>query len=120
MGHALRKALGVIARQQGGELTDVAHAAGADLLAGTSLKAALDLDWDDPRARDQALRLVLDTLLAVEGWVETHPEVLPPDPRGAEQVADSLAVAQQVCAQDVTTTAAGTPTPQRLSVATGL
>ena len=110
LGHALRKALGVIARQQGWELADVAHAAGADLLAGTSLKAVLDLDWDDPRARDQALRVVLDSLLAVEGWVELHPELLPPDPRGAEQVADSLAVAQQVWDQDVTTTAAGTPT----------
>ena len=33
LGHALRKALGVIARQQGWELADVAQAAGADLLA---------------------------------------------------------------------------------------
>src|SRR5918997_43721 len=64
LGHALRKALGVIARQQGWELADLAHATGADLLAGTSVKAALDLDWDDPAARDQALRVVLETLLS--------------------------------------------------------
>jgi DDE family transposase/transposase-like protein DUF772 len=109
LGHALRKALGVIARQQGRELAAVARDAGTELIGSSSLKAALDLDWDDPRARDQALSLILDALGAVEGWVEAHPELLP-EPRVAEPVADSLAVAHQVCEQDVTTSAAGTPT----------
>ena len=48
LGHALRKAVGVIARQQGRGLPEVAAEAGAPLVAGSSLKAALDLDWDDP------------------------------------------------------------------------
>jgi transposase len=110
LGHALRKALGVIARQQGRELADVAQQAGASLLDGSSLKAALDLDWDDPRARDQALHLVLADLTAVEEWMETHPEMLPAEPHVVAQVDESLAVAHQVVAQDVTTSAAGTPT----------
>ena len=110
LGHALRKALGVIARQQGWELTDLARAAGADLLAGASLKAALDLDWDQPTARDHALRRVLETMLTIEGWIATHPALVTATPRVAAEVADSLAVAQQVCAQDVTTLATGTPT----------
>jgi hypothetical protein len=110
LGHALRKALGVIARQQGWELADVAQAAGADLLATSSLKAALDLDWDEPTAREQALRLVLETLLNVEGWVERHAELVTATPRVAKQVAESLAVAHQVCAQDVTPSASGAPT----------
>ena len=110
LGHALRKALGVIARQQGWELADVAHAAGADLLATSSLKAALDLDWDEPTAREQGLRLVLETLLNVEGWVESHEELVTAMPRVAERVAESLAIAHQVCAQDVTTSASGAPT----------
>ena len=55
LGHALRKAVGVIARQQGRGLRAVAEEAGASLVAGPSLKAALDLDWDDPRAQPQAL-----------------------------------------------------------------
>ncbi len=58
----------MIARHQGWELADVAQTAGADLLATSSLKAALDLDWDEPRARDEALRLVLSALLSVERW----------------------------------------------------
>ena len=106
LGHALRKALSVIARQQGWELTDLAHSAGAELLAASSLKAALDLDWDEPTARDQALHLVLETLLSVESWIETHEQVLSP-PRVAEQVEESLAVAHQVCAQDVIGSASG-------------
>src|SRR5919197_1836343 len=57
LGHALRKAVGVIARQQGRALPEVAAEAGAPLVAGSSLQAALDLDWDDPRAQPQALPL---------------------------------------------------------------
>ena len=108
LGHALRKAVGVIARQQGRELAAVARDAGAELISTSSLKAALDLDWDEPRARDQALSLVLAALRAVEGWVETQPALLAA-PRVAAQVSDSLAVAHQVREQDVTTSAQGTP-----------
>jgi hypothetical protein len=109
LGHALRKALGVIARQQGRELAALAVEAGTTLLAGSSLKAALDLDWDDPRARDEALRMVLEALTTVEGYVETHSGVLS-EPQVAEQVAASLVVAHQICDQDVTSSDAGTPT----------
>src|SRR3989454_3456346 len=66
LGHALRKALSVIARQQGRGLAAIAQAAEAALVAGSSLKAALDLDWDDPTAREQALRQVIGTLERVE------------------------------------------------------
>src|SRR6266567_5196657 len=66
LGHALRKALGVIARQQGRELTEIASEANAVLVAGSSLKAALDQDWDDPAQCEQALGVVLAALAAVE------------------------------------------------------
>jgi hypothetical protein len=62
LGHALRKAVGVIARQQGRGLRAVAEEAGASLVAGPSLTAALALDWDDAAARQQALTLLLDAL----------------------------------------------------------
>jgi hypothetical protein len=104
LGHALRKALGVIARQQGRGLADLAAEAGAELVAGSSLKAALDLDWDEPAARERALRLVLGTLDAVEQWLATAPAGHD-DPRAAAGVA----AAREVRAQDVTTTA-GAPT----------
>ncbi len=103
MGHALRKAVGVIARQQGRELADVAAEAGAGVVAGSSLKAALDLNWDDPAERTQALVQVLDALTAVETWLDERAAPADPD------VAASLAAAHQVQAQDTTTSADGTP-----------
>jgi hypothetical protein len=70
LGHALRKALGVIARQQGRGLAEVATEAGASVVCGTSLKAALDLEWDDPDERALALVRVLDALDAVEEYLD--------------------------------------------------
>src|SRR5262245_34283088 len=105
LGHALRKALGVIARQQGRGLADVASEAGAALVGDLSLKAALDLDWDDPSARETALRLVLDALAACESWLEAHPEVVETQPA----VLTSLATAEAVREQDVTVNATGYP-----------
>jgi len=65
-GHALRKALGVIAVSQGrgraAGTAMVAAQAGVPQLAASSLKAALDRDWDDPAARDGALAEVLGFL----------------------------------------------------------
>jgi transposase len=71
LGHALKKALGVIACQQGRGLAQVAEEAGAEVLAsGSSLKAALELDWDDPAERAIALRRVLGALEAVEEYLQ--------------------------------------------------
>jgi Transposase DDE domain/Transposase domain (DUF772) len=104
LGHALRKALGVLARQQGRGLADVAVETGTTLVAGSSLKAALDLDWDDPEARAQALVQVLDALAALERWLAAHPAA------GGDPAAQAcLATAHQVQAQDVTTAPEGAP-----------
>ena len=94
LGHALKKALGVIARQQGRGLAEIASEAGAEVLGQSSLKAALDLDWDDPNARQDALGTVLAALDAVEVWLNRRDEV----PVSAQE---SLKVAQAVKAQDV-------------------
>src|SRR6266487_3385241 len=105
LGHALRKALGVIARQQGRGLTELAREANASVLGGASLKAALDQDWDDPEARERALAIVLDTLSAVERWLDSEPE-------GADGpvVQYSMVAAQQVKQHDVEVTEAGKTT----------
>jgi hypothetical protein len=94
LGHALRKVLRMIAVDQGWE---VAAPTATALLTGSSLKAALDRDWDDPAARQAALTTVLGILTEVETAVGK-----PPAPA-------VLAVAQQIRAQDVTTDATGQP-----------
>jgi hypothetical protein len=112
VGHALRKALSVLARQQGRGLADVAAEAGAqaaDVLGGPqSLKAALDLDWDDPQARTAGLRQVLAALEAVEQWLDAQPAAA-----AAPEVRASRAAAQQVRTQDVETRADGLPALRR-------
>jgi transposase len=112
LGHALRKALGVIARQQGRGLAEVAAEAGAPLLGGPlSLQAGLDLEWDDPRARTQGLVAVLAALEAVERWLDVQTVATDPDLQA--QVQAHRATAHQVRAQDVDTTTAGTPSLRR-------
>src|SRR6266849_4034737 len=97
MGHALRKALGVIAvlqgRGQAAGTAVVAAQAGVPQLAASSLKAALDRDWDDPVARDLALAQVL-------GWLD-QVEAFTAGQYGDRAAAAAVAVARQVRDQDV-------------------
>jgi transposase len=97
MGHALRKALGVIAvlqgRGQAAGITVLAQQAGMPELAGSSLKAALDADWDDPAARDEALARVLGLLDRAEAFIAGQ--------AGDQAAATAVAVARQVRDQDV-------------------
>lgn len=70
LGHTLKKALRVIADAQGCALADVAAQTGTQLLVGSSLKATLDLNWDDPTERKQALEVLLNTLDTVESELQ--------------------------------------------------
>lgn len=106
LGHALRKALLVIARNQKQDLATVAKQAGADMVAGSSLKAALDLDWDDPQQRTQALTTILQALSDVESWVEQQTEL---DENIITQVNQSLEDARQIAAQDIQEESDGSP-----------
>src|SRR5271165_1538661 len=96
MGHALRKALGVIAvlqgRGQAAGTAVVAAQARAPELAASSLKAALDADWDDPAARDEALARVLGLLDQVGTFVAGQ---------AGDAAAVAVAAARQVRDQDV-------------------
>jgi transposase len=71
----------------------VAAQAGVPALAASSLKAALDRDWDDPGARDAALAEVLGLLDQVEAFVAGY--------AGEQTAAAAVAVARQIRDQDV-------------------
>jgi hypothetical protein len=111
VGHALRKVLGVLVRQQGWGLAQglpvVAAQAGVGELAASSLKAALDLDWDDPATRDMALGMVLGVMGRLGAWVAARPGGQDP------QAAIHLATAQQIRDQDVELGPDGSPTLRR-------
>jgi hypothetical protein len=105
LGHALRKVVGVLARQQGWGLAEgtrvLAARAGTPELAASSLKAALDLDWDDPAALGQALGVVLGAVGRVEALVAELAGGQDPG------VAAGLQAARQVRDQDVVVGADG-------------
>jgi transposase len=64
-----------------------------------SLKAALDLDWDDPEARTQGLVAVLSALDALEQYLTLHPAA--DDAVADACVQASRDAAAQVRAQDI-------------------
>jgi Transposase DDE domain/Transposase domain (DUF772) len=105
LGHALRKVVGVLARQQGWGLAEgtrvLAERAGVPELAASSLKAALDLDWDDPAALQHALGMVLAAVGRVEGLAAELGGAADP------AVAGGLAAARQVRDQDTVVGADG-------------
>ena len=77
LGHAMHKALAALASLQGHDLATLAAAAGAALMSGSSLKATLDCNWDDPTQREAALRQILHSVEQVDTYMATH---APPDP----------------------------------------
>lgn len=123
LGHALRTALSVLARQQGRGLADVATEAGvAPLLGGAvSLKAALDLDWDDSDARTTGLAQVLAALEAVERWLDTQPTAAT-EPEVQARRAAALHVRTQdveVCADGRSVLRRGVSRDRRISIEDG-
>ncbi len=68
----------------------------ADLVAGSSLKAALDLNWENPDERDLALGMVLKVLSSVENHLDSQTITKSPP-----VVSSSLETARQIKAQDV-------------------
>ena len=70
LGHALRKAVGLAARALDTSAEAIREDAGLVLVGHSSLKAALALDWGQPKAREQALRLVLGEVDRWETWLE--------------------------------------------------
>ncbi len=104
LGHALRKALRLIATAEGQSLEEVASETGAELLTGTSLKAALDLNWDEPTERAQALEAILNTLDNIEYQVQKKTEQ-----KQLQPARETLEVARQIQSQNITTDSSGKP-----------
>lgn len=106
LGHALRKALSIIAESNQDSLENVASSFGADIVAKTSLKASLDLDWDVPEVRNLALSNILQTLNSVESQIKQKTDL---NDSTAQQVQSNLAIARQIETQDVEEAADGSP-----------
>jgi hypothetical protein len=97
IGHAVRDVLGTVARRLDVSLEAAAGRAGIPLVMGSSLKAALDVDWDDPKQKQEALNRLLAQVRALGEFLETEmAEALKEPPLSTQ-----WAVVQEVIAQDL-------------------
>ena len=104
LGHALRKAVSVIAAGQGRESAEIAELAGAPIINSSSLKTALDLNWDEPGERQNALSIILNSLDSVEKWMQSQSGC-----DGFEVAKETLDVARVIESQNVTFDSQGVP-----------
>jgi len=97
IGHAAREVLSSVAKRLDVTLAEAATRAGIPLLNGTSLKAALDVDWDDAAAKKAALERLLQQVRALEAFVERELSAETQRPPLSTQ----LATLRQVVGQDI-------------------
>jgi Transposase domain (DUF772) len=96
LGHALRKAVGLVAQALGTSTNVLLEEAGLTLVGHSSLKAVLDLRWGKPGAREKALRLVLEEVDRWKRWLEQH-QSLPEPESPLQAVMDTIV---QIVEQD--------------------
>ena len=97
LGRALATVATCAAKALGVPRTQVLREAGLTVLAAPSLKAALDIDWDDPAAQADALARLLAEVDRLEQWVATHAGA----PQAQPALDAALAALRRVLAQDL-------------------
>ncbi len=70
IGRAAMHVVKSAAERAGRPFAEVAREAGIPVVAATSIKTGLDIDWDDPRARKLALTKLLSQIRALGVWLE--------------------------------------------------
>jgi hypothetical protein len=109
LGHALRKAVGLAAQELGTSAEAVVEDAGLTLVGHSSLKAALDLDWGEPRARSRALGLILEEVKQWHCWLEQQTLVAQTPP--LQEVMETIT---QILTQDTEPDPEGGPGGRRI------
>jgi hypothetical protein len=110
LGHALRKAVGLVAQELGTSTAMLLEEAGLTLVGHSSLKAALDLSWGEPGAKEQALRLVLEEVDRWKRWLEQHQSLSEP----ASPLQDVMDTIVQIVEQDTEPDPEGSPGGRRI------
>jgi DDE family transposase/transposase-like protein DUF772 len=72
LAHAARNVVRCAARLLGWPDDKVCREAGIPLLVGSSVKAALDIDWNDARAKAEAIKTFSRQLDTLQAWLETR------------------------------------------------
>jgi len=97
LAHAARKVIGAAAAVLDRRAEDIARAAGAPMLAESSIKKALDLEWSDPDQKAGAVMTLVEQLDALEAWVDKHM----PDEAKVPPLSELLATLRELRDQDL-------------------
>jgi hypothetical protein len=95
LGHAARKIVECVATTTGQDYADVCRAAGIPLLCHPSIKAGLDVNWNDPEQRDKALHALLDQVTSLHTWLFQNGAL------SDDLIQQYIAAVAQVHAQDI-------------------
>ncbi len=76
LGHAARKLVECAAVIVERDYNDVCRLAGIPLLLQSSIKAGLDINWNDPEQRDEALNVLVQQVTSLSDWLEKKRLVL--------------------------------------------
>lgn len=110
LGHAMRKIVETAAAELGIEFDEAARRAGVPVLMGSSIKAMLDVDWDNPVQKKGALQRLLAELASLHSFLERELKVAMEDPPLSEQ----LATVRQIVEQDIEPDPDGGPGASRI------
>ena len=72
IGHAMSRMVGVMAKVADVPPEQIIDDAGLTVLKGSSVKAELDISWDDAEQRSEALNKVIDQANALLAWAREH------------------------------------------------
>jgi hypothetical protein len=75
---------------------EVAHEAGIPVVAATSIKTGLDLDWDDPKAKKRGLEKLLAQVRALGDWLQKQLS----EQLGAPPLKEQWELVEKLIAQD--------------------
>lgn len=89
--HVVRTA----AERLGTSVEHIATAAGIPAVVASSIKAGLDIDWDDPKARQEGLRALLAQVEALLHWLHHESRIELETPPIAEQVTTLMTLIDQ-------------------------
>lgn len=96
IGQAMGKLVSAIAKIAAVDESTIIAEAGLTLLKGSSIKAALDIDWDDHDERSEALHRLVGEAQALLEWARARA----PDAMKAREVEEAAALLERVMHQD--------------------
>lgn len=105
IGHAMSRLVAVMAKAAGISAEEIIEDAGLSVLQGPSIKAALDINWDDDEQRSEALNLVVGQATGLLNWAREHLSTVVQEP-AVKKATDLL---ERVLSQDTE------PDPDRAS-----